>query len=229
MDPKRGKAFRRTATQRWRTPRLVILPLLVVLLYLDIAFAADITLFCKCLCAPNVTILIVPKCTTCTKAFCMESQVCFLPQKPDLPSTTPLPPAQKPKRDSMPRLASLSEWDGGDVTDGLPTTILGPTTTIGEVTRTTTTTTTTSPVIKVPIEDDGGPVQIPVPTTQPDDDWVATCFQRGSYKDEIIVYSFLVVVSMLVVAAVAKPYLDQVIQIIANQRTGNGGPYSVLS
>ncbi|KAJ3217710.1 hypothetical protein HDU67_007406 [Dinochytrium kinnereticum] len=96
------------------------------------------------------------------------------------------------------------------MSDTLPTTITGSVTSISV--SVTATTTTTTPVIKVPIEDEDGPVKIPVPTTQPDDDWTATCFQRGSYKDEIIVYSFLVIVSILLVAAVAKPYMDQAIQ-----------------
>ena len=47
----------------WKAP----LSSLIALLPIHRAEAADITLFCKCLCSPNVTILTVPSCAECSK------------------------------------------------------------------------------------------------------------------------------------------------------------------
>ncbi|KAJ3104909.1 hypothetical protein HDU97_008767 [Phlyctochytrium planicorne] len=104
-----------------------------------IVLAADITLFCKCFCAPNVTISKVPKCTSCTKAFCLESKVCFLPPKTDNTSISPTPSPNLSPR------TRIFEDDGKTFLKNR--------------------------------KDEEGPVQIPLPTTQPDDDWVASCFQ----------------------------------------------------
>ena len=44
----------------------------------------------------------------------------------------------------------------------------------------------------------------PSPSTAPDDGWIIECFQRGSYKDEFIVGSFLALVAGLLVYAALK-------------------------
>ncbi|TPX55019.1 hypothetical protein SeMB42_g00062 [Synchytrium endobioticum] len=47
------------------------------------------------------------------------------------------------------------------------------------------------------------------PTVSPlitEGDWNVSCYQRGSYKDEAIIITFIVAVSTLLVAAALKPY-----------------------
>ncbi|KAI9015069.1 hypothetical protein BC832DRAFT_547285 [Gaertneriomyces semiglobifer] len=39
--------------------------------------AANTTLFCKCICQPNVTVLTVEACSRCTKDLCVEVGACF--------------------------------------------------------------------------------------------------------------------------------------------------------
>ncbi|KAL2914951.1 hypothetical protein HK105_205494 [Polyrhizophydium stewartii] len=114
--------------------------------------AANVTVLCKCDCAPNSAILSVPSCAGCTKAFCVESLVCSLPPGS---GATPSSSADLP----------TSTWTG------------------------------TSPLAG------------PTAATHGDETWTAVCFQRGSYKDEIIVYFFIIVTSTLVAFALAKPFI----------------------
>ncbi|KAI8800413.1 hypothetical protein BJ742DRAFT_841453 [Cladochytrium replicatum] len=51
------------------------------------------------------------------------------------------------------------------------------------------------------------PSQTPIHAPSPDHDWHAICFQRGSVKDEAIVWSFLIILSVLLIGAAAKPYI----------------------
>ncbi|KAI9207165.1 uncharacterized protein BJ171DRAFT_578899 [Polychytrium aggregatum] len=132
----------------------VPLLLLSLLCVVHTCLSANITLFCKCSCPPNVTILTVPKCGSCTKQYCVDSKACFRPVLPQDPSSA---------------TASLSFTS----TQGEPH--------------------TTAPPMKT--------------HAPPDEDWVVNCFQRGSYKDEIIIYSFLIVTGGLILAAVIMPYL----------------------
>ncbi|KAI9096523.1 hypothetical protein DFS34DRAFT_144868 [Phlyctochytrium arcticum] len=107
--------------------------------------AANTTVFCKCVCAPNSAIKVVQDCSHCTKNFCEESGICVLPALPPLPTTT---------------------------------TLLG----------------TETPGIS------------PTPTLRGDENWEVQCYQLGSYKDEFIIYSFIIIVISLLVVAATKPY-----------------------
>jgi hypothetical protein len=71
------------------------------------------------------------------------------------------------------------------------------------------------------------PSVIPQPTAKPkpqipDEDWVVQCFQRGSYKDEVIIYSFLVVVGSLLGWAGWRVWVEEY-SGGASAREGRGG------
>ncbi|KAJ3331892.1 hypothetical protein HDU76_001924 [Blyttiomyces sp. JEL0837] len=219
----------------------------------QITIAADITLYCKCLCGQNITIITVDKCTACTKAFCLETGACHLPP-PTIITPTPnttdssstsvdaqLTVQPRPKRreakDGMGvvdvvartlgiidflegrggiRNLALAERDD----DTKTTTVESPTATVTDGTTITSTgttssvltTTSTSSAHRVGEIAETGIVQ-PKPTTHhPEDEWVVLCFQPGSYKDEVIVTTFLLIVLGLLLWIVIKPYVQPYIQ-----------------
>lgn len=50
--------------------------MIIPLLLASLSLQADTTLFCKCDCPPNGTILMVPLCNECTKNFCYDNEAC---------------------------------------------------------------------------------------------------------------------------------------------------------
>ncbi|RKO98177.1 hypothetical protein CXG81DRAFT_5319, partial [Caulochytrium protostelioides] len=131
--------------------------------------AADITLFCKCLCAPNATILVVEKCIDCTKAFCVEQGACWWPAvEPSVP---------------------------------IATTILTLPSASTSTTSSETSTTSSTPTVHAAV------TLVPVPSSDPGDTWTVTCFQRGSSKDEFFVYSFLTIVTGLLLWILLRPFV----------------------
>ncbi|EGF77474.1 hypothetical protein BATDEDRAFT_91754 [Batrachochytrium dendrobatidis JAM81] len=122
--------------------------------------AANVTVLCKCECAPNSTILSVPSCNGCTKLFCIESNACFMPlPKVDIPATT-----------TSVSLTATSSTSSESISPS------------------------------------------PSPTLRGDESWTAVCFQRGSFKDEIIVYAFIILTTTLVAFALIKPFLAHVMR-----------------
>ena len=45
-------------------------------------------------------------------------------------------------------------------------------------------------------------------------EWNTICFQRGSYKDEIFVYIFMILTFGLLMFAICKPFITKYIQVI---------------
>ncbi|KAJ3062097.1 hypothetical protein HDU99_005333, partial [Rhizoclosmatium hyalinum] len=167
--------------------------------------AADITLYCKCSCPPHVArVLTIDKCTACTRAFCILNEVCpnvTVPAVPSLPKTAaavdhaigdeklPVAPTQVavPGKEKVTAVAAAPIDHAIDVRRnqrkdaGVEAELL-----LG------------SPFVR-PRAIEGSPI---------DDGWVAECFQRGSYKDEIVVYMFIILVIGLLGWAVLKPHIE---------------------
>ncbi|KAH6571528.1 hypothetical protein BASA83_001163 [Batrachochytrium salamandrivorans] len=155
--PARPVRISRKRVQRSVSTHPVSLTTLLVL-FLSTVEAANVTVLCKCDCAPNSTILSVPSCNGCTKLFCIDSLACFLPLPP--------PPAST---------SSLPGMGGGSTASP------SPSSTLSEVSAS--------------------------PTPHGDELWSAVCFQRGSFKDEIMVYAFVVMTGLLLAIAFVKLFL----------------------
>ncbi|KAI8924758.1 hypothetical protein BC831DRAFT_463932 [Entophlyctis helioformis] len=172
-------------TSRTRAPMLRWLALALVTLLLHLAAqlpsasAANTTVLCRCDCGTNSTILSVPSCIGCTKAFCINSGICFLP---------PLPPG------------AANSSAGGNVTTAQAVASLLAAAAASAASAA------------------GAPGSVSGPGKEAGDapagieTWAAICFQRGSYKDEIIVYSFLGITTLLLVFALIKPYVARYIR-----------------
>ncbi|KAI8616366.1 hypothetical protein BC830DRAFT_1167844 [Chytriomyces sp. MP71] len=148
-----------------------ILTILLALLA-SVANAADITLHCKCSCPPHeAQVLTVLKCTQCNKLFCVEQGVCPNITHPSSSSST----------------TTSSTTTSPTATVSLPTFTSTP---------------SGSSAASSNSSDDNKPLLLHVraqvmPAFNGEEDdtfWVAECFQRGSYKDEIIIYVFLILV-----------------------------------
>ncbi|KAJ1568454.1 hypothetical protein HK405_001769, partial [Cladochytrium tenue] len=201
------------------TAALMLLLVAALVAILPSTHAADITLFCKCECAPNVTIITVPRCAECTKALCVSARACYLPPSPSpepslssssLSSTTDASAAAA--NGSFNALdAFLGEWmarrdaavetDGADTDLGSDSDSLTPTSTVSSSLSSSFAVSTVSQPAETLTTAPKKPVA-------PDDDWIVTCFQRGSYKDELTVYAFLVIVVALLLWAAARPHLE---------------------
>ncbi|KAJ3066675.1 hypothetical protein HDU98_010046 [Podochytrium sp. JEL0797] len=160
-----------------------VLSLALLLLTPQPIHSADITLYCKCVCPPHVSVVLtVSKCTLCTKAFCIENEVCPNITLPAVPSVPAEPETTIPVDDKLP-------------VPGVPTASPSP---------------SPSPTLAE------SPVAVQallVPRAgESMDGWVAECFQRGSYKDEVVIYSFIVLVLALFGWALLKPMLEPLVE-----------------
>ncbi|KAI9359263.1 hypothetical protein DFJ73DRAFT_817598 [Zopfochytrium polystomum] len=190
--------------------RSFVLPVAIILLVQLLCVpqipvnGADITLFCKCQCPPNVTILTVPRCGECTKALCVTANACFMP--PPAPSGNASLSTTIHRRQvvetSLTTSSDSSTPATSDTIDSTPT-------------PTSTTTSFSFSTLTQPIET---LTAVPKKSVAPDDDWEVTCFQRGSYKDEIIVYIFLVLVAVLLLWAAVRPHADSVLSSVLGAR-----------
>ncbi|KAI8922520.1 hypothetical protein DFJ77DRAFT_27705 [Powellomyces hirtus] len=137
--------------------RCVITPIsvclfLCFLLILQPARAANTTIFCKCHCPPNSTILTVSACPECSKDFCVERGACFR-----------LEDFQPPPSNTIP----------------LPT--------------------------STPGSEEPEKPEKPLPPSYPStESWKVECYQLGSYKDELIIYSFIMILMALLGYAATK-------------------------
>jgi hypothetical protein len=55
--------------------------------------------------------------------------------------------------------------------------------------------------------------------------WSTSCFQRGSYKDEIMIWSFMIITGLMVVLALLKPWIKE---FLRNQNIELPHDYAVL-
>ncbi|KAJ3256279.1 hypothetical protein HDU77_003202 [Chytriomyces hyalinus] len=186
---------------------------LLLLFLAGMAAAADITLYCKCLCPPHESIVLtVPKCTLCTKAFCIENGVCPNITHPSTESTSSssvsLTSLSLATASSVSSAASLSS-----AASDAPTATESP----ESSSPTATSQSPTNLTIQNPKHARGithEDVEAHLLDTREEDDtlWVAECFQRGSYKDEVIIYIFIILVLGLLGWAALRPHLEGILQ-----------------
>ncbi|KAJ3232522.1 hypothetical protein HDU81_002892 [Chytriomyces hyalinus] len=194
---------------------------LPLLFLAGMAAAADITLYCKCLCPPHESIVLtVPKCTLCTKAFCIENGVCPNITHPSTESTS----------SSSVSLTSLSLATASSVSSAASSSASSSSQSSGASSDVTTA--TQSPESSAPTTTSQSPTNLTIQNpeharaishedveahlldTREEDDslWVAECFQRGSYKDEVIIYIFIILVLGLLGWAALRPHLEGILQ-----------------
>ncbi|KAJ3384589.1 hypothetical protein HDU84_002858 [Entophlyctis sp. JEL0112] len=181
------------------------------------ARAADITLFCKCSCPPNVAqVLIITKCSACTRAFCIENDVC--PNNTvSLSLALPAPASSSVPLD-VPDVALQSvSVAASKKPSALPS---SPAAAVN----------TSAPLASSAITSEVMAMRRAAPLQEPDDGWVVECFrecfvvcsigidlfysltERGSYKDEIVIYVFIILVTGLLLWALLRPQLEMLAQ-----------------